>query len=134
MVNEKLVEYMNKVFIKNKDISEYIDEEKGIMYVIPTGQLFPNLQYLALTEEEFRNQKFEMLIDKDLKYNTKKVIRPVLNKKKKDSDPDIVDKEVDVYEIWNITNGLNIKQSFNDKEEAINTYKAIRDKVGAWYE
>ena len=134
MVNEKLTEYMNKVCIKNKDISEYVDEEKGVMYIIPTGQLFPNLQYLELTEDELRNQKFEMLVDKTLKYNTIKKVRPVLNKKKKDSDPDIVDKEVDVYQIWSITNGLNIKQSFNDKEEAINTYKAIRDKVGVWYE
>lgn len=134
MVNEKLKDYMEKVSIKNKDISEYVDNEKGIMYIIPTGQLFPNLQYLELTEEELRNQKFEMLIDKTLKYNTIKKVRPVLNKKKKDSDPDIVDKEVDVYQIWNITNGLNIKQSFNNKEEAIKAYTDIRNKVGVWYE
>ena len=134
MVNEKLTEYMEKVSIKNKDISEYVDEEKGIMYIIPTGQLFPNLQYLELTEDELKNQKFEMLVDKNLKYNTIKKVRPVLNKKKKASDPDIIDKEVDVYQIWNITNGLNIKESFNNKELAIKTYKDIRKRVGVWYE
>ena len=134
MINEKLSDYMTKVTITSKDISEYRDEEKGIMYIVPTGQLCPNLQYLELTEQELKNEKFEMNVDKTLAYQTKKVIRPVLNEKKHKNDPDIIDKEVEVYQIWNVVNGLNIRQSFNDKEEAIKLYDDIKEKVVKQYE
>ena len=52
MLTENLTEYMSKVTITNKDISEYVNEENGTRYIIPTGHLLAKVDYLELTEKE----------------------------------------------------------------------------------
>ena len=80
MLTENLTEYMSKVTITNKDISEYVNEENGTRYIIPTGHLLAKVDYLELTKEEYQVAKFQQKIE-DLDYNiinVKKVGR-VLN-------------------------------------------------------
>jgi hypothetical protein len=36
--------------------------------------------------------------------------------------------------VWNVWNGLNIKQSFDNKEEAVKLYEEIKEKVIKYYE
>ena len=137
MLTENLTEYMQKVHITNKDVSEYINEENGTRYIIPTGHLLAKVDYLELTEKELEQAKYKLLIDKHISYKTTMATRPVLKSdltgKDKDKDT-IVDSTVKVYQVWNVSNGLNIKQSFDNKEEAVKLYEEIKEKVIKYYE
>lgn len=137
MLTENLTEYMQKVHITNKDVSEYINEENGTRYIIPTGHLLAKVDYLELTEKELEQAKYKLLIDKNIDYKTAMATRPVLKSdltgKDKDKDT-IVDSTVKVYQVWNVSNGLNIKQSFDNKEEAVKLYEEIKEKVIKYYE
>lgn len=137
MLTENLTEYMSKVTITNKDISEYKDEDNGTRYIVPTGQLLGKLDYLELTEKELETAKYKLLIDKHIDYKTTMATRPVLKSditgKEKDKNT-IIDSTVKVYQVWNVSNGLNIKQSFDNKEDAIKLYEEIKEKVIKYYE
>lgn len=137
MLTENLTEYMSKVTITNKDISEYVNEENGTRYIIPTGHLLAKVDYLELTDKEFEQAKYKLLIDKHIDYKTTMATRPVLKSditgKEKDKNT-IVDSTVKVYQVWNVSNGLNIKQSFDNKEEAVKLYEEIKEKVIKYYE
>jgi hypothetical protein len=56
------------------------------------------------------------------------VVKSTITHDKKD-DTTLVDSEIKVYQIWNVTNGLGVKQSFTTKEEAINLYDEVNNKV-----
>ena len=137
MLTENLTEYMSKVTITNKDISEYKDEDNGTRYIVPTGQLLGKLDYLELTEKELETAKYKLLVDKHIDYKTTMATRPVLKSditgKEKDKNT-IIDSTVKVYQVWNVSNGLNIKQSFDNKEDAIKLYEEIKEKVIKYYE
>ena len=137
MLTEDLTEYMKKVKIKNKDVSEYVDDETGTRYIIPTGHLLAKVDYLELTEKEYEAAIYKLLIDKHLKYNTTMATRPALKSditgKEKDNTT-IIDRTVKVYQIWNVSNGLDIKESFTNKEDAIKLYDDINKKVLCYYE
>lgn len=137
MLTENLTEYMSKVTITNKDISEYKDEDNGTRYIVPTGQLLGKLDYLELTEKELETAKYKLLVDKHIDYKTTMATRPVLKSditgKEKDKNT-IIDSTVKVYQVWNVSNGLNIKQSFDNKEDAIKLYEDIKEKVIKFYE
>lgn len=137
MLTENLTEYMSKVTITNKDISEYKDEDNGTRYIVPTGQLLGKLDYLELTEKELETAKYKLLIDKHIDYKTTMATRPVLKSDITGKDKDkntIIDSTVKVYQVWNVSNGLNIKQSFDNKEDAIKLYEDIKEKVIKYYE
>lgn len=137
MLTENLTEYMSKVTITNKDISEYKDEDNGTRYIVPTGQLLGKLDYLELTEKELETAKYKLLIDKHIDYKTTMATRPVLKSDITGKDKDkntIIDSTVKVYQVWNVSNGLNIKQSFDNKEDAIKLYEEIKEKVIKYYE
>lgn len=137
MLTENLTEYMSKVTITNKDVSEYKDEDNGTRYIVPTGQLLGKLDYLELTEKELETAKYKLMVDKHIEYKTTMKDRPVIKSeitgKEKDKNT-IVDSKVKVYQIWNVTNGLGVKQSFDNKEDAIKLYENIKGKVIKFYE
>jgi hypothetical protein len=137
MLTENLTEYMSKVTITNKDVSEYKDEDNGTRYIVPTGQLLGKLDYLELTEKELETAKYKLMVDKHIEYKTTMKDRPVIKSeitgKEKDKNT-IVDSKVKVYQIWNVTNGLGVKQSFDNKEDAIKLYEEIKEKVIKFYE
>ena len=130
MNNESIVEYMSYVKLLSKEISEYYNEEKGVRKIIPTSYLLCSLDYMELSETELEKAKFDMLIDKDVEFDTKMVVRPRLKYEitKNEADKNkIVDSKVKVYCIWNISNSLRLKKSFNNKKEALELY----DKINA---
>ena len=131
MNNENIKEYMDKVHIINKDLAEYINEETGVKYMIPMSHLLARIEYTEASKNELDKLLFERAIDR-LEYNSKMAKRPVVKSTithdKKD-DTTLVDSEIKVYQIWNVTNGLNIKKSFTNKEEAIKLYDEINKKI-----
>lgn len=132
MNNESIVEYMSYVKLLSKEISEYYNEEKGVRKIIPTSYLLCSLDYMELSEAELEKAKFDMLIDKDVEFDTKMVVRPRLKYEitKNEADKNkIVDSKVKVYCIWNISNSLRLKKSFNNKKEALELYDKINRPI-----
>lgn len=137
MLTENLTEYMKNVTITNKDISEYVNNENGTRYIVPTGHLLAKVDYLELTEKELEQAKYKLLVDKHIDYKTALTTRPVLKSEltgKEKDNTTIVDSTIKVYQVWNVSNGLNIKQSFDNKEDAVKLYEDIKKKVIKYYE
>lgn len=132
MNNESIIEYMDKVNVLSKEISEYYNEETGVRKIIPTSYLLASVDYIELTESELEQARFNMAVDKDVEYKTKMVIRPKIKyeitKNEKDKNK-LVDTTVKVYCIWNVSNSLKLKKSFNNKEEALELYEKINQPI-----
>ena len=128
---ENLIEYMEKVKTIDKNISEYEDNKKGVKYILPTPHLLVRVDYLELTDAEFKKAKFEEKID-NLECKTKMVDRPKSKyevTKKEEDRYTIINSKVKVHEIWNVSNGLGFKKSFDNKEEALKLYEEINTKI-----
>lgn len=128
MNNESIIEYMEHIKILNKDLSEYYNQETGVRKPIPTSYLLASVDYMELTEEELEKAKFNMVIDKDVEFKTKMVKRPRIKYEitKIEADKNkLIDSEVKVYCVWNVSNSLKLKKTFNNKEEALALYDKI---------
>ena len=128
MNNENIEEYMNKVKVFSKELSEYFNEETGVKKIIPTSYLLCGVDYMELTETELEQARFNQLIDKDIEFETKMVTRPKIKYEitKNEADKNkLVDSKVKVYCIWNVSNSLKLKKTFNNKEEALALYDKI---------
>ena len=124
-------ELMSKITIRDKDFSIYEDNEKGIMFVLNTVQLLARVDYLELDKEQYKVSKFQQKID-DLEYNivnVKKLIPKSEITGKEEDKLVITEKEVAVRQIWNVSNGLGIFKSFNNKEDAFKLAKEINDNI-----
>lgn len=132
MNNESLIEYMGNVRLISKEISEYYNEEKGVRKIIPTSYLLCSLDYMELTEAELEKVKFDMVIEKNIDFDTKMVVRPRLKYEITKNEADrnkLVDSKVKVYCIWNLTNSLRLKKTFNNKKEALELYDKINKPI-----
>lgn len=131
MRDEELNSYMDHIHFINKELAEYINMETGVKYIIPIANLLCRIEYIEPSESELKTLLFNRQIDK-LDYKTKMTKRPVVKSSithdKKD-DKTLVDSEIKVYQVWNVSNGLNIRKSFTDKDEAIELYDKITDKI-----
>ena len=132
MNNENIMEYMDKIKILSKEVSEYFNEETGVRKIVPTSYLLCAVDYMELTEEELEKAKFNMVIDKDVEFESKITTRPrpkyEITKNETDKNK-LVDSEVKVYEVWNVSNSLKLKKSFNNKDEALDLYLEINTPI-----
>ena len=128
MNNENLIEYMDKVEVLNKEISIYFNKETGVKKIVPTTYLLVGVDYFELTDQELEKARFDMLVDKDIEFETKMVKRPRvkydITKIEADKNK-LVDTEVKVNCIWNVSNSLKVKKTFNNKKEALELYDRI---------
>ena len=131
MNNENITEYMKHINILNKELAEYINEETGVKYIVPVPHLLARIEYTEATEKEKEQLLFKGAIDR-LEYNWKIGKRPVIKStitKKKEDEHTIIDSDTKVFMIWNVSNGLGVKKSFTDKEEAIKLYDGVNKKI-----
>lgn len=132
MNNESIVEYMEHIKVLSKEISEYFNEETGVKKILPTSYLLAGVDYMELTADELEKAKFNMVIDKDVEFKTKMVKRPKIKYEVTKIEADknkLIESEVKVYQIWNVSNSLKLKKTFNNKEEAIELYNKINDPL-----
>jgi hypothetical protein len=132
MNNENIVEYMGHVKVLSKEISEYYNEETGVKKIIPTSCLLASVDYMELADGELEQAKFNMQIDKDVEFKTKMVKRPKLKYEitKNEADKNkLVDSQVKVNCVWNVSNSLKLKKTFNNKEEALQLYEKINKPI-----
>lgn len=133
MKQESISEFIKKVNILNKDIAEYYNKETGNKFIIPTSYLWTRVDYLELTNDEVKKERFNQVIDnKDIKYNYIDSTRPMSKYEKTKIEADrytIIEGKVKVNQIWLVSNGLKYKETFNNKEEAIKLADDINKKL-----
>lgn len=115
--------------LENK-LARYADEEGNIL-ILPVSGLICKCEYLKVDESNKVQMEFNKEIPKGLELNkvtvTTQVFKNTITGNKRDRNT-IVDQEVEVYELWRVTNGLGMKEVFNNQEEAVNYCNDINNK------
>lgn len=130
MMEKDLHKFYNNLHLKTKDLS-YYEDKNGNYFYFNTVNALVRVDKLELTKEEFESAKFGLKVD-DLKYNIKNIKRPVPKNEitgKEEDKTTIVEKEVAVREIWNLSNAFGIHKSFIDKESALKEAKDINEMI-----
>lgn len=130
MIND-LDEYYNHITYINKDIAVYEDDEGNYFNVSPVN-LLANCLYQELDKEQLKQAVFNQNIPKDMifpkKKTTKVVVKSDITHKPKDNTT-LVDKEIEVNQVWAVANGMQVKKVYNTKDEAMNKAKEINEKI-----
>ena len=132
MVNEDLKSFMTNITILNKDLSEYFDKKKGIKYLLPNSYVWTRVDYYELTNEELKKAVFEETIDGGIKFNYIDSIRRQSKYEITKNEADrwtITEGKVKVNQVWVVSNGMKIKNTFNNKEEAIKLCDEINEPL-----
>ena len=125
-----LIKFNENITKVTKEIAKY-EDEKGNYMLIPTGQLLCNVEYMELDEISYKKALFEMIIDKDAKYNKITITKPVDKYTKTKNEKDkgtIIDAEVEVSQVWIVKNGLSLTKAFDNKEKALSCVEEINNK------
>ena len=131
MIEQSLLEFMDDIEFKTKEVSIYKNEEKGLMYPIGTASLLCRVDYLELTKEELEKAKFEQKIDKkDYKmYDCERLVpKSTVTKDKKDQFT-ITTSKVKATHIYNVSNQAGIHTTLEDKQEAFKLCDSINKKI-----
>lgn len=138
-MQENIIDFMKKVSIIDKNLSQYKDEEKGISFFINTVNLLTRVDYLEvgtkksakLKVSEYEKLRFEKKIeDLDYKKITKKDIRikSEITGRKEDSTT-LIEEEVPAVAIWNVSNSVGVYKSFTSKEEALKFSDEVNEET-----
>ena len=128
-MDKDIIKFMDNVDIR-EETSKYKDSKGNVLY-IPTNALNPTCSYLTLTEEEYQQALFKGQVKKD-NYNKVKEKRPVSKDKVTGKEEDkltIVEKEVEVYQIWVVSNQFGFTHSFRDIDEAVDFVEDIESEL-----
>ena len=130
-MENNLEKFMDNIELINKDLSLYKDDEKGIMFYINTVNLLTRVDYLELDKTQYKIAKFEKKIeDKEYDEITIKRVTPKNVITKRDEDKyTLVDSDVLVHVVWNVSNTAGMIKSFTNKEEALKYAEEINKKV-----
>ena len=115
-MSNSIEEFMDKIIVKGKDYTIYNDEEKGIIFPLNTINLLARLDYLELDKQQYEGALFQKKIE-ELKYNIINIKRPVPKNEitgKEEDKTTLVDREIAVRQVWNVSNGAGVFKSFNN--------------------
>ena len=134
-MEKDLIKFMEKISIFNKDLAQYLDEEKGIEFLFNTINAVANVDYLELDKQQYEVAKFQNKIE-DLDYEIGNVKKAVPKNEVTGKDEDkftITEKDVAVRKIWNVSNRMGAYKSFTNKQSALecadNINKLIFDVI-----
>lgn len=133
-MSNNIEEFMDKIIVKGKDYTIYNDDEKGIIFPLNTINLLARLDYLELDKQQYEGALFQKKIE-ELEYNIINIKRPVPKNeitKKEEDKTTLIDREIAVRQIWNVSNGAGVYKSFTNKDEAIKFTNEINNKVFEW--
>ena len=119
-MEKDLCKFYDNCEFRNKDISIYKDE-KGNEFIFNTVNALLRVDYLELTKEEYTTLKFQQKVE-DKEYNVININKPIPKNEitgKQEDKYTLVDREVAVRQIWNVSNAFGIIKSFTNKEEAL---------------
>jgi len=133
-MEKDLCKFNENVEILNKDFSKYSDD-KGNNFIFNTINQLAKVDYLELTKEEYQVAKFQQKIE-DLDYNIINIKKPVPKNEITGKNEDrytLIEKEVAVRQIWNVSNPYGAFKSFINKEDAIKLANDINDRLLEFY-
>lgn len=133
-MSNSIEEFMDKIIVKGKDYTIYNDEEKGIIFPLNTINLLARLDYLELDKQQYEGALFQKKIEEG-NYDIINIKRPVPKNEitgKEEDKTTLVDREIAVRQVWNVSNGAGVFKSFAKKEEAIKYTNEINNKVFEW--
>ena len=133
-MEKDLIKFYDNIEIINKDLSRY-EDNKGNMFILNTINLLARVDYMELTKEEYKVAKFQQKIE-DLDYsmtNIKRVVSKNEITKKEEDKYTLVDKEVSVRQIWNVSNPYGVFKSYTNKDEAVKYAKEVNEKILKYY-
>lgn len=111
--------------IKIQDNLVIYEDNKGNVTVYSPLALICSCGYLEVTEEQRKVMEFNKEIKSTDEFNKIKTVTQVT---KENNPTTIVDKEIEVYQMWKVMNGAQAFKVFNNKEEALKTVHEINDK------
>lgn len=133
-MEKDLIKFYENVEVINKDLSRY-EDAKGNMFILNTINLLTRVDYMELTKEEYKVAKFQQKVE-DLEYKvtniTKTIPKNEITKKEEDKYT-LIDKEVAVKQIWNVSNPYGVFKSYTNKEDAVKYAKEINEKILKYY-
>lgn len=133
-----LIEFMKNVTIEDKEFAVY-EDIKGNYFEMNTGALICRCDAFELSKErpsketssEYEVAVFSKSIE-DLPYKVKKgkkkVLKSEITGKEKDNTT-IVEKTIDVAEVYVVSNPYKAQKCFVDKNEALKVAKDINAKI-----
>ena len=133
-MEKDLIKFYDNIEVINKDLSKY-EDNKGNMFILNTINLLARVDYMELTKEEYKVAKFQQKIE-DLDYSTTNIKRAIPKSeitKKEEDKYTLVDKEVSVRQIWNVSNPYGVFKSYTNKEEAVKYAKEVNEKILEYY-
>lgn len=135
MKSESLLEFMNNVDIKCKEIAIYTNKETGLSYPLSLAHLLTRVDYLELGKEEVAKAKFEEKIDnKDYKmYDCEKLVPKSDITKNKEDMFTMTTKKYKGTHIWNVSNQVGIHSTFENQEEAFKLSEEINNKIVEYF-
>lgn len=117
----ELKKFNENIQVLENKLAKYEDDEGNIL-ILPVSGLICKCEYLKVDEASRIQMEFNKDIPKNIQLNkitvTTQVFKNTITGNKRDKNT-IVDQDVEVYEMWRVTNGLGYKQVFNNKEEAL---------------
>lgn len=120
-MERNLIKFNENITKVTKEIAKY-EDEKGNYTLIPIGQLMCGCEYMELDESMYKKALFEKIIEKEAKYNkikiTKVVDKSTITHAKKDQGT-LIDKKVEVRQVWVVKNGIGLTKSFDSKDKAL---------------
>ena len=135
MKNESLLEFMEKVDIKCKEIAIYTNKETGLSYPLSLAHLLTRVDYLELGKEELKKAKFEEKVDnKEYKmYDCEKLVPKSDITKNKEDMFTMTTKKYKGTNIWNVSNQVGIHTTFENQEEAFKLSEEINNKIVEYF-
>lgn len=131
MKKENLEQFMDKITIVCKELSEYKNNDTGLLYPLSTATLLTRVDYLELTKEELEKAKFEEKVEKKdyQMYECERIV-PKYEITKIEADKyTLTNKKIKATHIYNVSNQVGIIQTFEDKEAAFKLCDEINKKV-----
>ena len=120
----ELKKFYDNIKLENDKIAKYEDEE-GNISIFPITALLCRCEFLKVDNKKLDIMKFNLEVDKVMKFKQKEETVPVQDPKIKNH---IVDKNIMVNLMWKVTNGCGISQIFNSKDEALQLVAEVNSK------
>lgn len=128
-MKKDLIEFMKNIKDISKSVQEYEDED-GNYLLVPVSNLFTAVDYIELDKTEYKKALFNQSIT-DLDYK-KKFVNRVVDKSSVTHDKSdqgiLIDKEIQVSQIYVVKNSLGYKTCFTNKSDALKLAKEINNK------
>lgn len=126
MIETKLDKFIEHVSVYDDKYLLYEDDNNYML--IPKESLISSMSYQECDDKMYSQLLFNGSIDKGMNFKTTKIKRPVPKSEITGKDEDkltLVDKDIEVKQMWLITNGMKVSNIFNNKDEA----KELLDRV-----